>query len=146
VRHALLLLGLSVALTGSCLSQVAFEGTDRDALTFLTQLHNALEAQNADDYAAVFDSNGSWDGPFGQNALGPLNITTAARQFFTEFGPTDDSFANYSSALTRRCDGRCVPKDKQPTRFSRPLDRKPYCVGFGGTAAGCGSAYNVNPA
>ena len=92
MRHAILLLALSVALTGSCLAQLAFEGTDEDALTFLAQLHNALEAQHADDYAALFDSSGSWDGPFGQNALGPVNIRTAARQFFTEFGPLTTVF------------------------------------------------------
>ena len=43
--------------------------------------------QNAEAYAALFDGNGKWDGPFGQNAIGPLNIRTAVGQFFTEFGP-----------------------------------------------------------
>jgi hypothetical protein len=43
--------------------------------------------QNADAYASLFDSNGKWDGPFGQNAFGRLNISTAVSQFFTEFGP-----------------------------------------------------------
>ena len=85
MRHLSLFLGLSVALTGSCLAQRTRDA--RDALTFITQLQNASWAQNADAYAGLFDSNGTWDGPFGQNAMGPLNIKTAVGQFFTEFGP-----------------------------------------------------------
>jgi|HubBroStandDraft_6_1064221.scaffolds.fasta_scaffold377870_1 hypothetical protein len=76
------LLGISVLLSACCLAQPA-----RDALVFLTQLQDAAQVQNADAYAALFASNGKWDGPFGQNAIGPLNIRTAAGQFFTEFGP-----------------------------------------------------------
>jgi ketosteroid isomerase-like protein len=75
------LLGISILLSACCLAQ-----SPREALDFLTQLRNASQAQDADAYAAPFDSNGKWDGPFGQNAIGPLNIRTAARQFFTEFG------------------------------------------------------------
>jgi len=76
------LLGISVLLTACCLAQPT-----RDALTFLTPLRDASQVQNADAYAALFASNGKWDGPFGQNAIGPLNIRTAVGQFFTEFGP-----------------------------------------------------------
>jgi ketosteroid isomerase-like protein len=76
------LLGISILLSACCLAQ-----TTRDALVFLTSLRDASQVQNADGYAALFASNGKWDGPFGQNAIGPLNIRTAVGQFFTEFGP-----------------------------------------------------------
>jgi len=56
-------------------------------LTFLAKLELASWTQNADAYAALFAGNGKWDGPFGQNAVGPSNIRTAVGQFFTEFGP-----------------------------------------------------------
>ena len=76
------LVGLSVLLSVCCLAQSA-----RDALAFLTPLRDASQVQNADQYAALFASNGKWDGPFGQNAIGPLNVKAAVDQFFTEFGP-----------------------------------------------------------
>jgi len=76
------LFGFSVLLSAGCLAQPA-----RDALVFLTQLRDASQAQNADAYASLFAGNGKWDGPFGQNAIGPLNIKTAVGQFFSEFGP-----------------------------------------------------------
>src|SRR4029077_3080147 len=76
------LFGISILLSACCLAQ-----STRDALVFLTPLRDASLVQNADAYAALFASNGKWDGPFGQNAIGPLNITTAIGQFFTEFGP-----------------------------------------------------------
>jgi len=80
------LVGLSVLLSACCLAQSA-----RDALAFLTPLRDASQVQNADQYAdhyaALFASDGRWDGPIGQNAIGPLNIKAAVDQFFTEFGP-----------------------------------------------------------
>lgn len=76
------LLCISVLFSACCLAQPA-----RDALAFLTQLQDASLGQNADSYTALFDSNGKWEGPFGQNAIGPLNIRTAVGQFLTEFGP-----------------------------------------------------------
>ena len=76
------LLGISILLGACCSAQPA-----RDALVFLTQLRDASQAQDAGAYAALFDGNGKWDGPFAQNAIGPLNIRTAVGQFFTEFGP-----------------------------------------------------------
>ena len=76
------LLGISVFLSACCLAQHA-----PDFLVFLAQLRDASQAQNAEAYAALFDGNGKWDGPFGQNAFGPLNVRTAVGQFFTEFGP-----------------------------------------------------------
>lgn len=76
------LVGISVLLSACCLAQ-----TTRDALVFLKPLRDASQLQNADEYAALFASNSKWDGPFGQNAIGPLNIRAAVGQFFTEFGP-----------------------------------------------------------
>jgi hypothetical protein len=76
------LLGISVLLTACCVAQPT-----RDALVFLTQLRNASQVQNADAYASLFDSNGTWDGPFGENAIGPANIKNAVSRFFARFGP-----------------------------------------------------------
>jgi ketosteroid isomerase-like protein len=76
------LLGISILLSACCLAQPT-----RDALVSLTPLRDASQVQNADAYASLFAGNGKWDGPFGQNAIGPLNIRTAIAQFFTEFGP-----------------------------------------------------------
>jgi hypothetical protein len=76
------LLGLSVLLTACCLAQ-----DSRDALVFLTQLQNASQVKNADGYASFFGSSGTWDGPFGENAIGPPNIRNAVSRFFTRFGP-----------------------------------------------------------
>ena len=76
------LIGISVLLSACCLAQ-----TTRDVLAFLTPVRDASQVQNADAYAALFAGNGKWDGPFGQNAIGPLNVRAAVAQFFTEFGP-----------------------------------------------------------
>lgn len=81
MRKVSSLLGISILLGACCFAQ-----SPREALDFLTQLRSASQTQNADAYAALFDSNGKWDGPIGQNAIGPLNIRSAALQFFTEFG------------------------------------------------------------
>ena len=81
--RVVILLGIiSVLLSAYCLAQPA-----RDTLAFLAQMRDASLGQNADAYTALFASDGKWDGPFGQNAIGPLNIRTAVGQFFTEFGP-----------------------------------------------------------
>jgi len=82
MKHVSSLLGISVLLTACCLAQPT-----RDALVFLTQLRDASQAQNADAYASLFDSNGTWDGPFGENAIGPANIKNAVSRFFARFGP-----------------------------------------------------------
>lgn len=86
MKRVFSLLGISVLLSACCLAQPA-----RDALVFLTLMRNASQAQNAEAYSALFDNSGRWDGPFGQNAIGPLNIRTAASQFFTEFGPLQEA-------------------------------------------------------
>jgi hypothetical protein len=74
--------GLSVVRTACCLAQPS-----HDALVALTQLQNASQVQNADAYASLFGSNSTWDGPFGENAIGPANIRNAVSRFFTRFGP-----------------------------------------------------------
>lgn len=76
------LLGISILLSVCCLAQ-----PERDALDFLTQLRDASQVQNADAYASLFDSKGTWDGPFGENAIGPANIKNAVSRFFARFGP-----------------------------------------------------------
>ena len=52
-----------------------------------TRCITGAERGCVDAYPALFAGNGKWDGPFGQNAIGPLNVRAAVAQFFTEFGP-----------------------------------------------------------
>lgn len=51
------------------------------------QLRSELNSENAPTYASVFDSSATWDGPFGQNAIGPENIKRAADLMFRTLGP-----------------------------------------------------------
>lgn len=81
-RPAILSAVMSVILSTCCLAQ-----PEREAMIFLSQLRDASQVQNADAYTALFASDAKWEGPFGQNAIGPLNIRTAVGQFFTEYGP-----------------------------------------------------------
>ena len=76
------LLGIAVLLTTHCLAQHIPE-----TLSLLTQLRDASQAGNADAYASLFDSKGTWDGPFGENAIGPANIKNAVSRFLARFGP-----------------------------------------------------------
>ena len=92
-RPAILLGAFSILLTASCQAQQAA----RDALAFLTRLQDALQMRNAGAYTALFASDGKWDGPFGQNAMGPLNIRTAVGEFLTEFGPLSIGRASRTS-------------------------------------------------
>src|SRR5215469_4877785 len=61
---------------------------DRLSVQNLMQSFNvASEKQDAKAYASLFDSSGVWDGPLGQNALGPANIEKSADLMFSSFGP-----------------------------------------------------------
>jgi ketosteroid isomerase-like protein len=53
----------------------------------MKQVQSALNTGNAPAYASVFDENATWDGPLGQNAIGPENIKRAAYLMFRTFGP-----------------------------------------------------------
>jgi hypothetical protein len=53
----------------------------------MKQVQSALTTGNASEYASVFDENATWDGPLGQNAIGPENIKRAAALMFRTFGP-----------------------------------------------------------
>jgi ketosteroid isomerase-like protein len=78
---------LGVVLTSVLPSTCCLAQPTPDASVLLTQLRDASQGQDAYAYAALFAGNSKWDGPFGQNAFGPLNIRAALGQFFTEFGP-----------------------------------------------------------
>lgn len=51
------------------------------------QLQSELSSANAQVYASVFDDRATWDGPLGQNAIGPENIERAADLIFRTVGP-----------------------------------------------------------
>src|SRR5262249_25286443 len=62
------------------------EGTDVVTVA-MKQLQNELTSEDAEVYASAFDYGSSWDGPLGQNALGPENIERAAQLMFRTVGP-----------------------------------------------------------
>ena len=65
--------------------QIILEG---DLATIaVEQLQSELNSQNAQMYASVFDFGATWDGPLGQNAIGPENIKRAADLMFRTVGP-----------------------------------------------------------
>ncbi len=47
------------------------------------------EQQDTGAYAALFSDSAVWDGPLGQNAIGPANISKSVTLMFAEFGPLD---------------------------------------------------------
>src|SRR5258708_37431236 len=53
----------------------------------MKQLQSELNSENAQVYASVFDRGATWDGPLGQNAIGPENIKRAAYLMFRTVGP-----------------------------------------------------------
>ena len=62
------------------------EGSNRVTVA-MNQLRSELNSENAQLYASVFDYGATWDGPLGQNALGPENIQRAAHLLFRTVGP-----------------------------------------------------------
>ena len=73
IRTAVLLATFVTALSVDGLCQAQGE----DASVFLIQLRDAAQSQSASAYAALFAKTGRWDGPFGQNAVGPANVIAA---------------------------------------------------------------------
>jgi|KBSMisStaDraftv2_1062788.scaffolds.fasta_scaffold00309_26 hypothetical protein len=57
------------------------------ASTVVERLQSQLNSENAQMYASLFDSAATWDGPIGQNAIGPENIKRAAYLMFRTVGP-----------------------------------------------------------
>lgn len=55
----------------------------------IVAMKQVLNTENAPEYASVFDENATWDGPLGENAIGPENIKRAARLMFRTFGPLE---------------------------------------------------------
>ena len=55
----------------------------------LVAMKQALSTGYAPEYASVFDENATWDGPLGENAIGPDNIKRAAYLMFRTFGPLE---------------------------------------------------------
>jgi hypothetical protein len=55
----------------------------------LFAMKQVLNAENASEYASVFDENATWDGPLGENAIGAEYIKRAAHLMFETFGPLE---------------------------------------------------------
>jgi hypothetical protein len=51
--------------------------------------HAAAEKQDAKAYASFFGTTAVWDGPFGENAIGPANIEKSADLMLSSFGPLE---------------------------------------------------------
>lgn len=67
---------------------VVVEWTQKKGATRLcVRTLSVVNSENAPVYASVFDSGATWDGPLGQNAIGPENIKRAADLMFRTVGP-----------------------------------------------------------
>jgi len=53
----------------------------------MNSINDAAEKQDAKAYASFFGPSAVWDGPFGDNTIGPTNIEKLAHLMFTSFGP-----------------------------------------------------------
>lgn len=62
--------------------------------TLVKHVWDASEAQNGHDYVSVFSEHAIWDGPAGENAIGPENIERAAKAMFTRCGPVRTAKVN----------------------------------------------------
>jgi ketosteroid isomerase-like protein len=53
---------------------------------FVKQTQGATESGNVDEYVSIMASNATWDGPMGENAIGPDNIRRAVNLAFENWG------------------------------------------------------------
>jgi len=49
----------------------------------------AAEKEDAKGYGSLFGPSAVWDGPLGENAIGPANIEQSADLMFSSFGPLE---------------------------------------------------------
>lgn len=90
VKTTLLLSMLSVVAI-SCLAQQAPSAFTDEGVTAIRAVmevvQQASETRNGHDYVSVFSEHSTWDGPAGENAVGPANIERAANEMFVRCGP-----------------------------------------------------------
>lgn len=98
MKTTLLLLMLSVVAL-SCLAQEAGSAYTDEGVTAIRKLvqhiWDASETQNEHDYVSVFSEHAIWDGPVGDNAIGPENIERAVKAMFTRCGPSRTAKAHF---------------------------------------------------
>ena len=83
----------------SCSAQQAPSAYTDEGLTAIRTLvkhvWDASETQDGHDYVSVFSEHAIWDGPAGENAIGPENIERAVKAMFTRCGPVRTKKANF---------------------------------------------------
>jgi uncharacterized protein (TIGR02246 family) len=79
---------VALALTATY-SLTAQTSDQQDTRTLMESFRRASQNQDAQAYASLFAESGVWDGPLGQNAIGPANIGKAVDLTFTDFGPVE---------------------------------------------------------
>jgi uncharacterized protein (TIGR02246 family) len=98
VKTTLLLLMLFVV-TFSCLAQEAPSAYTDEGVTAIQTLvkhvRDSSETQDEHDYISVFSEHAIWDGPAGENAIGPDNIERAVKGMFARCGPLQTRKANF---------------------------------------------------
>jgi uncharacterized protein (TIGR02246 family) len=63
--------------------------------TLVQHIWDASETQDEHDYVSVFSEHAIWDGPAGENAIGPENIERAVKAMFVRCGPVQTKKANF---------------------------------------------------
>ena len=58
-------------------------------LKLMDKFYVAAEQQDAKGYGSLFAPSAVWDGPLGENAIGPANIEKSADLMFSSFGPLE---------------------------------------------------------
>jgi len=59
---------------------------DENARIVMEGFQRLSEKQDAQAYASIFTNSGVWDGPHGENAIGPTNIRQSVQLMFAKFG------------------------------------------------------------
>ena len=94
-----LLLFMLFVLALSCPAQEAPSAYTDDGATAIRTLvkhvWEASEAQNGRDYVSAFSEHAIWDGPAGENAIGPENIEREVKAMFARCGPLRTKKANF---------------------------------------------------
>ena len=78
-----LLLTFTIILTSRLLAQTSDQISIQKLMQSFTTASEKLDAKA---YASLFGVSGVWDGPLGQNAIGPANIEKSADLMFSSFG------------------------------------------------------------
>ena len=74
------------ALSLSTIAQQADSASVEKVHSVAKQLQSATENRDVEQYVSVMASDATWDGPMGENAIGPDNIVRAASLTFKNWG------------------------------------------------------------